>query len=183
MSKYVTICPLGFVEEYILACIAGSLEEKHDIECRISANMEDPEYAYNERRDQYDSKLILKHLINSCPEDAAWFMGVTRVDLYVPILKYVYGLAQMKGRCSVISIHRLRPQYYDQRANNDLLLERVEKTASHELGHLLGLTHCRDRRCIMHSSTRIQDTDFKQASFCPTCAELFKWYLQKHLVP
>ncbi len=142
--------------------------------------MENPKYAYNETRFQYDSKLILKHLQKGCSDDTLRLIGVTHVDLYVPILKYVFGLAEVEGRCCLISIHRLRPEFYDQPPNPALLLERVEKTALHEIGHTLGLTHCRDRSCVMHSSTHIENTDIKQPDFCATCFELFKWYLANH---
>jgi archaemetzincin len=141
--------------------------------------MEEPIYAYDERRGQYNSKLILKHLITRCPQDTLRLIAVTHVDLYVPILKFVFGLAQMAGQCAVISIHRLRPQFYDLPPDPDILLARVEKTVLHELGHSLGLTHCRDRRCVMYSSTRIEDTDFKRSDYCPTCGELFRWYLDQ----
>jgi len=122
--------------------------------------------------------LILKDLITHRPEGALKFMGVTQVDLFVPILKYVFGVAQLEGPCSVISLHRLRPQYYEAPPNPDLFIERVKKTALHELSHSLGLTHCRDRSCVMHSSTNIEDTDYKKSLFCPTCFELFTWHLE-----
>ncbi len=140
--------------------------------------IEGPEYAFDERRSQYNSKLILKNLIEHFPEDALKFMGVTQVDLFVPILKYVFGVAQLEGPCSVISLNRLRPQFYEAPPNPDLFIERVKKTALHELSHSLGLTHCRDRSCVMHSSTSINDTDYKKSLFCPTCFELFTWYLE-----
>ncbi|TES91083.1 MAG: archemetzincin [Desulfobacteraceae bacterium] len=143
--------------------------------------MESPEYAYNETRCQYNSKLILKHLLRQCPSDTLRFIGVTPVDLYVPILKFVFGLAQIEGQYSIISLHRLCPRFYDQPSNPDLLLARLEKAALHELGHTFGITHCRDRRCVMYSSTRIDDTDFKQPDFCLTCFELFRWHLEKAL--
>ena len=138
-----------------------------------------PQYAYDEKRDQYNSKLIVKRLLKTCHKDILALMGVTQVDLYVPILKYVYGLAQLNGQCSVISTHRLRPEFYGQPSDTDCLLSRVEKTALHELGHCLGLTHCRDPRCVMYSSTKIEDTDAKKANYCPTCSELFQWHLGK----
>jgi predicted Zn-dependent protease len=47
------------------------------------------------------------------------------------------------------------------------------------LGHSLGLTHCRNRRCMMYSSTNIEHTDFKASDFCPTCFELLKWHISK----
>lgn len=181
MSKCVFICPIGFIEEDILERITGCIESRCGIICNVSTGMENPKYAYDERRSQYNSKLILQHLIKFCPHEALGFMGITHVDLFVPILKFVFGLAQMEGQCSIISTHRLRPQFYDQQPDPSLFLARVEKTALHELGHCLGLTHCRDRRCVMYSSTRIEDTDSKQSDFCPTCIELFQWHLDRYI--
>ena len=178
-SKCVAICPIGFVKEDILDHITECIKKRCGLGCRVSSSMEIPTYAYDAKRRQYNSKVILKRLIQCCPHDTLIFMGVTHVDLFVPILKYVFGLAQFEGQCSLISLHRLLPPFYNQPPNRELLMTRIEKTALHELGHCLGLTHCRNRRCIMHSSTRIEDTDFKRPEFCPTCFELFKWCLEK----
>jgi archaemetzincin len=144
--------------------------------------MENPQFAYNDTRCQYNSKLILKRLLQRNLRGTLRLIGVTPMDLYVPILKFVFGLAQIEGKCSIISLHRLYPRFYDQPSNLDLLLARVEKTVLHELGHTFGITHCRDRRCVMYSSVRIEDTDVKQPDFCPTCFELFQWYLKKSLL-
>ena len=138
-----------------------------------------PDDAFNETRCQYNSKEILKRLLQCCPPDTLRFLAVTKVDLYVPILKYVYGLAQIDGRCALVSLHRLCPRFYNQLPDPALLLERTEKTVLHELGHTFGLIHCRDRRCVMYSSTRIEDTDLKEIDFCSTCFELIRWRIEK----
>jgi archaemetzincin len=140
-----------------------------------------PRSAYDKKRCQYNSKLLLGHLVNCCPQDVLSFIGLTSLDLYIPILKYVYGLAQMEGRCCIVSLHRLDPQFYGLPPNPELYRLRAEKTVLHELGHCLGLTHCRNRSCVMYSSTTIAHTDHKKADFCPTCLELFKWHLEKRL--
>jgi archaemetzincin len=163
--------------EHLAECISA----RCGVACKISLRMESPEYAFNENRRQYNSKLILKQLLQQCPRDTLKLIGVTPVDLYVPILKFVFGLAQIEGQCSIISLYRLYPQFYGQPSNPDLFLLRLEKTAFHELGHTFGITHCRDRHCTMYSSTRIEDTDFKQPEFCPTCFELFRWHLERSL--
>ncbi len=182
MSSCVTICPIGLVDEGILEHIAKCISIRCGLTCRISKGMGNPQYAYNDTRCQYNSKLILKRLLQQNLRGTHRLIGVTPVDLYVPILKFVFGLAQIQGKCSIISLHRLCPRFYDQPSNPDLLLARVEKTVLHELGHTFGITHCRDRRCVMYSSVRIEDTDAKQPDFCPTCFELFQWYLNKSLL-
>jgi len=175
----ITICPIGSIDHTILERIAISIESRCHVGCEIASQIGIPEYAYDERRSQYNSKLILKNLIQRCPKNTLKFMGITEVDLFVPILKYVFGVAQMEGPCSVISIHRLRPEFYEQPPNPGLYVDRIKKTALHELGHSLGLTHCRDRSCVMYSSYNIEDTDYKKTLLCPTCYDLFKWYLKE----
>jgi archaemetzincin len=169
------------VEDSILDRIGKHIEARCGIVCDVCQTLDRPEYAYDERRCQYNSKLILKHLIKHSPQNILGFLGVTEVDLFVPILKYVFGLAEMEGQCAIISMHRLRPQFYDQPPDQDLLEARAKKTALHELGHCLGVTHCRNRRCVMYSSTKIEATDYKKTDFCPTCSEIFNWHMVKTL--
>jgi archaemetzincin len=147
----------------------------------VLPGMADPSYAYDKGRGQYSSKRVLKRLTACCPRETFKIIGVTQVDLYIPILTFVFGAAEMSGKCALISTRRLDPRYHDQPADDELFLARVEKTAVHEFGHSLGLIHCRDRRCVMFSSTRIEDTDLKKPQFCPTCRELFKWNLERCL--
>jgi archaemetzincin len=178
-SSRICIYPIGFIEQDILERVARCVETRFEINCTISPAVANPRYAYAEDRQQYNSKLILKRLLHWSSQDIFRSVGVTRVDIFVPILKYVFGVAQLQGSSLLISTHRLRPEFYEQSPDRSLLLERVEKTALHELGHSLGLRHCIERRCVMYSSARIEDTDRKRTDFCPTCRELFKWYLAK----
>jgi len=179
VSECIYVCPLGPVEEEILDCVTESLSKKAKVAVKVLPAVADPAYAYDEKRGQYSSKRVLKRLNVSCPRETFKIIGVTRVDLYVPILTFVFGAAQMSGQCAVISTRRLDPSFYQAPENRNLLLERVKKTAVHELGHSMGLIHCRDRRCVMFSSTRIEDTDLKGEEFCHTCGELFRWNLDK----
>ncbi|MCG6880607.1 MAG: archaemetzincin family Zn-dependent metalloprotease [Deltaproteobacteria bacterium] len=179
MPEQIYVCPLGSVDEAILDGVAQRLSESTKMTVSILPPMGDPSYAYDRKRGQYNSKKILKRLGACCPRGTFKIMGVTVVDLYVPILTFVFGAAQMSGRCAVISTRRLDPLFYQETKDRLLVLERVKKTALHELGHGMGLVHCRDRRCVMFSSTRIEDTDFKRSEFCYTCRELFRWQLEK----
>ncbi len=177
LSKSITICSLCPMDNMITEHVAGHISSRCGLQYKISSRMDSLKYAFDEKRDQYNSKLILKRLTER-PHNSLKFLAITKVDLFVPILKYVFGLAQVGSQCAIISTYRLRPQFYDHEPDQNLLIDRIGKTALHELGHSLGLTHCRDRRCVMHSSTNIGDTDFKRSDFCPTCFELFRWQLE-----
>jgi archaemetzincin len=179
LSGCITICPVGLVDEDILNHVTNCIEMRCKVTCTIGGREQNPAYAYDEQRDQYNSMLVLERLTGCCPPNTMKFIGLTGVDLFIPILKFVFGLSQIDGMCAVVSSHRLRPEFYGEPPDRALLLDRIEKTVMHELGHCMTLTHCRDRRCVMYSSTRIEDTDRKGTDFCPTCAELFRWHMER----
>ncbi len=180
-SKDIVIFPLGQVEQTIITAAAAFLESLGGFyfTCRIASRRPIPIGTLNTRRRQYDCKRILKHFIKCCPGDCFRFIGITDVDIYVPVLRYVYGLAQLGGTCAIVSTHRLRPEFYSAPADKWLFYQRIYKTVLHELGHTAGLVHCLDSKCVMFSSTRIKDTDKKEPRFCDTCRELFFWHINK----
>jgi len=147
----------------------------------VVSSMKTPVFAYNTERNQYDAKQILEELERNCPDNALKIIGVTWLDLYLPVLKYVYGSAQVEGKCAVFSLHRLHPRFYSEaEADNEELFDcRVEKTTLHEIAHTFGLTHCHEPDCVMYSSSRIEDTDCKSARFCDSCREVFQWMVEK----
>ena len=96
-------------------------------------------------------------------------LGVCAVDLYIPILTFVFGEAQMGGPCAVVSAHRLRQEFYGLPPDPELFRQRVIKEAVHELGHTLNLTHCEDYRCAMAPSHAVEWIDLKESALCTPC--------------
>ena len=58
--------------------------------------------------------------------------------------------------------------------NQEKLENRLLKEAIHELGHTFGLRHCLNFDCVMHSSTYIEEFDFKTENFCKKCKSEFE---------
>jgi archaemetzincin len=102
-------------------------------------------------------------------EDSWRMLGISAVDLYIPILTFVFGEAQMGGPCAVISAHRLRQEFYGLTPDHELFRQRVIKEAVHELGHTVNLTHCEDYRCVMASSHAVEWIDLKDSKLCAAC--------------
>jgi archaemetzincin len=96
-------------------------------------------------------------------------LGVAGVDLFIPILTYVFGEAQLEGTAAVVSTYRLDNAIYGLPKDDGLLLDRLTKEATHELGHTFGLLHCQRGHCVMHSSTYAEDVDLKSPQFCASC--------------
>lgn len=129
----------------------------------------DPELAFDASRGQYNSRTLLAQLINHEPQDAVRVLGVTSVDLFIPVLTYVFGEAQLDGRAAVISAYRLQNEMYGLPPDRDILRKRLCKEAVHELGHTYNLVHCPRQPCVMASSTYVEDIDMKRAEFCGPC--------------
>jgi len=132
--------------------------------------------AYDAKRKQYYSSLLLT-LIREYAEkiDADRILGITNVDLFVPRLNFVFGEAENPGKVAIVSLYRLRPEFYGDRADRTLFLERAAKEATHELGHAFGLSHCSNPLCVMSFSNTIHAVDNKKREFCPKCSlQLFR---------
>ncbi len=168
----ITILPIGSVKRNLLESIAKSLSTVFSgAFCEIlETAMLPPQYAYNTSRNQYHSSLILANIEGWVKESSAdKVLAVTDVDLYVPRHNFVFGEAMCPGRTAIISLHRLKPEFYGQPSNQNLFVERSVKEAIHEIGHTLGLRHCSNPTCNMFFSSNIQSTDAKKTEFCEKC--------------
>lgn len=128
-----------------------------------------PPDSYDSGRNQYISTRILREMLKDVPGDARKLLGVTEKDLCIPILTYVFGEAQLDGTAAVVSLARLRQEYYGVASDRGLLLERLRKECLHELGHTFGLIHCPSRECVMYLSNTVVDVDGKGRTFCRAC--------------
>ena len=124
---------------------------------------------YSADRKQYHSTLILAQLIKQIPNDGQKIVGITDVDIYIPILTFLFGEAQLKGKGALVSTHRLQNEFYGLPRNEKLLYDRTLKEILHELGHTFGLVHCKNYECTMTSSSYVEGIDLKKAWFCPEC--------------
>jgi len=125
--------------------------------------------AHSPERNQYHATLILASLLRALPDPDGRILGVTGVDLYIPVLTFLFGQAQLDGPGALISTFRLRNEYYGLPPDSDRLLDRTMKEAVHELGHTFGLVHCGAPRCVMNASTYVEEVDLKGEWYCPVC--------------
>jgi archaemetzincin len=128
------------------------------------------EFAFDATRNQYGSVPILEMLLRRCPEDGSRLLAVTGHDLYIPVLTFVFGHAQLGGRVGVVSLARLRQEFYGLPPDALAFRQRAEKETLHEGGHMFGLVHCAERACAMSLATSVRQIDLKDNAFCPLCA-------------
>jgi len=130
-----------------------------------------PSSTFDFGRNQFNSTAILGTALNRFNGNSAKILCVTALDLFVPVLTFVFGEAQLDGTAAIVSTHRLDEMFYGLPKNQQILEERLFKEAVHELGHTFGLIHCHDYECVMHSSTSVEEIDVKSLTFCANCTE------------
>jgi archaemetzincin len=167
--KMLELLPIGTFDERLLLDVAPALADAFRVPCRIAPVRLDPQFAFHPERQQYHSSEILQSLQGRTADGAWRVLGVASVDLYIPILTFVFGEAQMGGPCAVVSMHRLQQEFYGLPADGELLRDRLVKEAVHEVGHTLDLTHCEDYACAMAPSHAVEWIDLKDAALCVNC--------------
>ncbi len=172
--KQIQLLPFGSVSAELLVELRDGLSREFAVRCDVLPPEADPRFAFNLTRQQYLSTEILAHMVKRDTPPASRVLGVTLVDLYIPILTFVFGEAQLQGSCALVSAHRLRQEFYGLPGDNTLFRERLLKEAVHELGHTLTLSHCEDYQCVMSPSHGVEWIDLKTRSFCSGCDSLVR---------
>ena len=117
---------------------------------------------------------VLGRVLQCADAETDKIVGVTDVDICVPVLRFVFGQAQLSGKAALLSIARLCQQFYGLPEDRRLLVIRAKKEAVHELGHTYGLVHCESPQCVMHYSNSIREVDIRPIEFCDDCLALLR---------
>ncbi len=169
MRNKIVLAPLGDLDYILVNKLASSLASFFNFNLEILPGMEIPKEAFNEKRGQYYSTVILSKLELLKSDDKERILGITEEDLYVPTLNFVLGEADPESKVAIISLFPLKQDYSGIVASENVYFERIFKEAVHELGHTMNLNHCHNPRCIMYFSNTVLDTDRKGKKFCDNC--------------
>lgn len=160
---------VGKVEPSLLENLCAALPRCLCVACEILPVELDPRPAYHAERQQYHSSEIVERMQSFVRPHDWRLLAIADVDLYIPILKYVFGEAQMGGPCAIVSCHRLRQEFYGLAPDEALLSQRLLKESVHEIGHTLDLAHCQDYRCAMASAHAVELIDLRESTYCDVC--------------
>lgn len=119
-------------------------------------------------RSQYNANEIIKRL-QPHGQNGDKVVGVTDLDLFIPVLSYIFGQAYLGGTAALVSGHRLENARYGLASDPELYTDRLLKCILHELGHTFGLKHCLQPTCLMLSSTYVEEMDQKADRYCSSC--------------
>lgn len=165
------IVPIGEIDKVFLENLSSVLSKRFDISFKIENPLEIPEDAFDSKRGQYDSSQVLGKLRRY---KGAKVLGIIDKDLYAPGLNFVFGQADLSDNYAIISITRLKQEFYGLPKNDKIFFDRAVKEAVHEIGHTYGLSHCSNPKCVMFFSNSLLDTDRKDSTFCERCLERLK---------
>jgi archaemetzincin len=164
----VQLLPVGNIELGLLQDLRQAIPRCLPVSCEILPGILDPRPSFHTERQQHHSSEILQSM-QSLKGHGWRLLAVADVDLYIPILKYVFGEAQMGGPCAIVSAYRLRQEFYGLEQDRALLGQRLLKESVHELGHTFGLRHCQDYRCAMASAHAVEWIDLREGGLCEPC--------------
>lgn len=167
--KKILLVPLDRIDKKLLEKIGAYLEKAFGRIIAVGKKLAVSRSSYNPVRNQYHSAAILEELLPRKSRSYERVLGISDVDLYAPGLNFVFGEADIFNGTAVISLARLRQEFYNLEKDEAIFIERVIKEAVHELGHTYGLGHCPDPKCVMYFSNSLKDTDIKGKEFCDRC--------------
>jgi archaemetzincin len=170
---------LDGVDEMAGIELVARTSRRFTVPCRLAGAQHDLRVRWIEGRGQVDARLLLRDLELASPDTAGTAdnadtaevqVGVIQHDMAIPVFTHVFGLARHHGHTAVVSLARLRPEFYGLPPDPALVLQRAARETAHELGHVLGLGHCDDFDCIMHFAADVEHIDLRGDTFCPHCA-------------
>lgn len=168
-QQKITLIVFGNFEEAFLERVAEAVSAELRRPVTIRNGQLDLSDYYDPSRRQYNGDRLLKTVDSMYAADSFRTMGLFTVDIFIPILTYIFGQAFLRGRTGIASLYRLSNERYGMEPDENRTLERFIKEVIHELGHTMGLIHCHVPACVMRSVTYVEDIDQKQYAFCAEC--------------
>ena len=167
--REISIVPINAIDAGVLTRLSLCLEERFLATAVVRAALLVPKTALNSARGQLFFGSLVSRLASAYETREDVVLAITDYDLYKTSHQFVFGSASETQRCAVVSLHRLRSEYYGDQADENALFQRLLKECVHEIGHALGLRHCYNARCAMYYSNSVFDTDNKHSHFCASC--------------
>jgi archaemetzincin len=171
------ILPMARISKQVIDAVVEGLKREFHLEAEVLDEVPLPVDSYNTDRQQYLSIIVIEEI--ALMDLKGLVLAIAGEDLYAQGLNFVFGEADPEKGITVISLARLGQEFYGGSPDPERLTERTVKEAVHEVGHIMGISHCPNPECVMRYSNTLSHTDRKSSELCPLCKR--KLSLLSHL--
>ena len=178
-TTVIAIQPIGTVNLSEVAAVTTALDSICGMRVIVLPAIKPPANAFiNIKTPRYRADKLIAWLKQQLPDGADYIIGLTALDISTtktddwgrtlePKSRYedfgIFWLGYCPGKSCIVSTFRLGNK-------PDLMRSRLAKIAVHEVGHNLGLPHCKTRNCVMADAVeRISTIDAESLSMCKAC--------------
>ncbi len=168
-EENIILISFGYFDRDLIDSISGDISHEFQASVKTREGFLDLGEYYDPARRQYNGTTLLKKVDSDFAEAYSKTVGLFNVDIFIPILTYIFGQAYLNGRSGIVSIFRFSNERYGMKPDDQVLRDRFRKEVIHELGHMYGLVHCTDPVCVMRSGSYVEDIDQKEHTLCLKC--------------
>ena len=161
--------PIGPIDRDLVEAVVSRVSGRVALPCRLGPPVRDSGWLLVNGRQQIDADAMLVWLETHHLPGHDLIVGLTMDDIGTSLFSFIFGRSRLNSRVALVSLARLRPEYYGLPADVDLTLRRACAEVLHEAGHALGLIHCVDIACLMKFATNVESIDLRGETFCAEC--------------
>ncbi|GAB4517697.1 MAG: hypothetical protein Tsb004_28070 [Allomuricauda sp.] len=128
--------------------------------------------------EQVMTPFIFSEMSFADQDDRLAYLALTNVDMYPnQSMNFVFGEADYQSRIGITSMYRLLSIENDSVDVSESAVQ-IAKTASHEIGHMLGFNHCIAFGCLMNGANNEEEAKRQPMNFCEECTLKLFWALE-----
>jgi archaemetzincin len=179
-TKTIGIQPYGDIDTKVINAMSEILKTSYQANVYVLDKKELPKHAFiNIKSPRYRADSLLIDLKKQRPDSIDYIIGITSKDISItkrnaqgdikkPESKYsdwgIFGLGYKPGNSCVVSTFRIK------NVKASLFKSRLQKISIHEIGHNMGLDHCKTEKCVMQDAVEsINTVDLANFELCSSC--------------
>ena len=174
-KQIIAFQPFDNYDESYLTDLAFDIRDFYNRQTIILKPIAIPYHFYDTILNQYSADSIIMFLSALRNDSIAEVIGFTRDPIFTikknGLIPYydenIFGLGHQPGNVCVVSDSKFCSTY------RSLCYRRLRKVTIHEIGHNLGLSHCKNEKCIMSEKNGNTITlDKNGDDYCQKCRNI-----------